>query len=132
MKEQKSDYSTQTWLEPEVDDVLNAVNLGEDHTVDDWPWGSKQRCKMHFFVETHPKRGQRFVKQSTMNGRTYKPKKATYYNRVVLIQIDGKVGHVSWHHGYGQLGVNIEDSHYATQAFFNDEAQKLAKHFGFT
>lgn len=131
MKKIEYDHTHKTYLEPEIDDVLNAANLGEDHTVEDWPWGRKQRCSMHFFVETHPKRGQRFVKQSSMNGRTYKPKKATYYNRVAIVEIDGKVGHVSWHAGYGMFGVNIEDGQYLQRTFHDDEAQRLAKHFGF-
>ncbi len=127
MKEKS--YGSTTLLEPEVADVLAAVDLGEDYTVNDWPWGRKQRCSMHFFVET-TKRGQRFVKQSTMNNKTYKPKKSTYCDRIKLILIDGKIGHISWHNAYKHFGVDIEDGRYASATFFDEEGLTLAKHFG--
>ncbi len=101
-------------------------------TVHDWPWGRKQRCSMHFFVETHPKRGQRYVKQSTMNGRTYKPKCATYSTRVRIVEIDGKVGRVTWHEDYKLFGIDIEDGSYGAKTFLRDEdALELARHFNF-
>lgn len=130
MKE-KTYSSGTTLLHPEFEDVRSATDLGEDHTVKDWPWGRKQRCSMRFFVETHPKRGQRFVKQSAMKGRSYKPKKATYATRVKIVQIDGRIGRVTWHKGYGHFGIDIEDGKYASQTFFDNEARELAKHFGF-
>ena len=49
----------------ELEDVLNAKVLGDNHVVEDWPWGRKQRCSMHFSVE-RSKKGERFVKQSTI------------------------------------------------------------------
>lgn len=121
-------YESSTLLVPELADVLAATDLGEDYTVDDWPWGRKQRCSMRFFVET-TKRGQRFVKQSTMNERTYKPKKSTYCDRVRIILIDGKIGHISWNNNYKHFGVDIEDGKYASVTFFDDEGLTLAKHF---
>ena len=127
MKEKS--YGSSTLLEPELGDVLAATDLGEDYTVNDWPWGRKQRCSMHFFVET-TKRGQRFVKQSTMNTKTYKPKKSTYCDRVKIILIDGKIGHISSHNNYKHFGVNIEDGQYASVTFFDQEGLTLAKHFG--
>lgn len=116
-------------LEPEIEDVLAAKDLGTEHVVDDWPWGRKRRCTMGFYVERDPKRGERFVKQSRMDGRQYKPKKGTYATRVKIIEIDGKIGHVVWHEGYGHFGVNIEDSKYRSMTFFDDEARQLAKKF---
>lgn len=124
-------FELSTLLEPEIADVLAAVDLGEDHTVDDWPWGRKQRCSMRFFIETNPKRGQRFVKQSTMNDRTYKPKKTTYSDRVKIVKIDGKIGYLSWHKNYKHMGINIEDGKYASVTFFDDDALLLARHFNF-
>lgn len=119
------------YFEPELEDVLLATDLGDDHTVDDWPWGRKQRCSMHFFVE-RSKRGERFVKQSTMNGRTYKPKRSTYQTKVKIIELDGKIGHVSWNM-YGMFGVNIEDGKYLSVTFYDDDARKLKEnYFGFT
>ena len=79
--------------------------------------------------ELQTKRGQRFVKQSTMNERTYKPKKSTYYNRVKIISIDDKIGHISWNNNYKHFGVDIEDGKYASITFFDDEGLTLAKHF---
>ena len=119
-----------TFLEPELEDVMAAKDLGTEHTVEDWPWGRKRRCEMHFFVERN-KRGERFVKQSRMDGRQYKPKAGTYATRVKIIEIDGKIGHVKWHRAYRHLGVNIEDGKYCGKTFYDDEAEELAgKFFG--
>ena len=126
MKEKS--YESSTLLVPELQDVMEAKDLGEDYTVDDWPWGRKQRCSMRFFVET-TKRGQRFVKQSTMNERTYKPKKTTYCDRVRIILIDDKIGHVSWNNNYKHFGVDIEDGKYTSVTFYDEEGLTLAKHF---
>ena len=123
-------YESSTLLIPELADVLAATDLGEDYTVDDWPWGRKEHCSMRFFVET-TKRGQRFIKQSTMNNKTYKPKKSTYSDRVKIILIDGKIGHISWHNNYRHMGVNIEDGKYASATFYDADALLLAKHFKF-
>ena len=126
MKEKS--YDSSTLLVPELADVMAAKDLGEDYTIDDWPWGRKQLCSMRFFVET-TKRGQRFVKQSTMNERTYKPKKSTYCDRVKIISIDDKIGHISWRNNYKQFGVDIEDGKYAAVTFYDEEGLTLAKHF---
>jgi hypothetical protein len=116
-------------LEPEMDDVLAAKNLGSDHVVEDWPWGRKQRCIMHFFVESKNKKGQRFVKQSTFKGRTNKPKTATYSTQVTIIEIDGKIGHVEWNAGYQMLSVYIEDGKYLNPTFHDEQAQVLGDYF---
>ena len=116
-------------LVPEMEDVLEAIDLGYDHVVEDWPWGRKQRCSMHFFVETHPKRGQRFVKQSTMNGRTYKPKTSTYAGQVKIIELDGFIGHVEWSNSYYMFTVYMENKKYFSASFRDEEAVMLAKHF---
>lgn len=118
-------------LQPELSDVLEAIDLGKDHVVEDWPWGRKQRCTMHFYVGVDPKRGERFVKQSTMNGRTFKPKKATYATAIKIVMIGDRIGHVTWHKDYGHFGIDIEDSKYASRTFFDTEAEQLAKRFGF-
>lgn len=118
-------------IEISVTDVLAAEDLGTDHTIDDWPWGSRQSCSMHFWVESHPKRGERFMKQSTFRDRTYKAKKATYTGKVRLIQIDGKMGHVEWNPHYHLFGIQIEDSSYSRPTFHRKEAIQLARHFEF-
>lgn len=99
-------FGNKTILEPEYKDVMAATDLGIFHVVDDWPWGRKQRCKMSFSVETN-RRGERFVKQSGMNGRMNKPKVGTYTTRVKIIEIDGKIGHVEWHAGSGSFGIRL-------------------------
>lgn len=125
---EKKTYDDKIALIPEVSDVLEATDLGTNHTVDDWPWGRKRRCSMHFFVESN-KRGERFVKQSTMDGRTYKPKTATYATKVKLIEIDGKMGHVEWNRSFQMFSVYIEDGQYWSGDFHGEEAQKLFKHY---
>lgn len=114
---------------PEMEDVLGATDLGHEHVVDDWPWGRKQRCSMHFFVESHPKRGERFVKQSTMKGRTYKPKTSTYCGQVKIIELDGTIGHVEWSKSYFMFSVYMEAQKYCIANFHDEEATELAKHF---
>ena len=121
------DIHGKEFLLPTLEDVLEATDLGKDHVVDDWPWGRKQRCSMHFFVEVN-KRGERFVKQSTFNGRTYKPKASTYSTKVSIVEIDGKIGHVEWTK-YGIFAIYIEDGKYLTQNFFDEDADALRKHF---
>ncbi len=116
---------------PELVDVLDhdlCVNMGESYTIDDWPWGSRRTCSMHFSVETTT-RGQRFVKQSTMNGRTYKPKKGTYHNRVVLVSLNSKMGHIAYTADYHMATLNIEDGSYASTTFHDDEADQIAALF---
>lgn len=125
---EKESYG-KTYLVPELEDVLGATDLGVDHTVDDWPWGRKQRCSMHFFVETHPKRGQRFVKQSTFKGRVNKPKTSTYASRVKIIELDGKIGHIEFNEQYSMCAVLIEDGKYLGITFHDDESDTLAEHF---
>ena len=127
MEEVKA-YAGHTFLVPELDDVLEAKDLGRDHTVDDWPWGRKQRCSMHFFVESN-KRGERLVKQSTMNGRRNMPKKKTYATKVKVVEIDGKIGHVEWSADYGMFGVTIQDGKYASQTFYDTEGKMLRDMF---
>lgn len=117
-----------TFLVPELEDVLGATDLGTDYVVEDWPWGRKQRCSMHFFVESN-KRGERFVKQSTFEGRTNKPKTATYADRVTLIEMDGKVGRVEWSASYQLAKVRMEDGKYPEATFFEDAGQVIADRF---
>ena len=126
---EKKTYYGDKMLEPEFEDVMKAKDLGLSHVVEDWPWGRKKRCTMLFYVERDPKRGERFVKQSRMDGRQYKPKKSTYSGRVKIVEIDGKIGHVEWHGGYRHFGINIEDGRYCGKTFFDDEAKQLAARF---
>jgi hypothetical protein len=116
-----------THFEPELKDVLECTDLGNDYTVDDWPWGRKRRCSMHFFIESN-KRGQRFVKQSTLEGRTYKPKASTYDFRSTIVEIDGKVGHLSVG-SYGGACIRIEDGKYLSKTFYDEDFLVIAQKF---
>ena len=109
-------------------DVLQATDLGQDLTVDDWPFGRIRQCSMHFFVESG-KRGQRLVRQSTMNGRTYKPKKDTYATGVKLVELGGKTGYIKWSDDWQHLTVCKHDGNHI-QTFFDTDARIIARHFG--
>jgi hypothetical protein len=54
-------------------------------TFSDWPLGGNKRGECKFWIETHPKRGHRFVRQTTG-----KPKTATYGGRGAIV--DGSDG----------------------------------------
>ena len=121
------DYHGKEYYRPEVEDLLKAKIFGKDHVVEDWPWGRKQRCSMHFSIEKN-KRGERFVKQSTFKGRTYKPKRSTYALEMVIVEVNGKIGYVS-STMYGSVGIDIEDGKYLSATFFDEDADTLRKHF---
>lgn len=116
------------YLELELDDVLGAIDLGDCHEVEDWPWGRKQSCQMKFSVES-TNRGERLVKQSTFKGKVYKAKKTTYASRVKIIEIDGKVGHVELTKTMSHVGVRMQDGKYKEATFWDDEAKQIASHF---
>jgi len=127
----KDDYRGNVIHIPELVDVLDqdiCINLGESHTIDDWPWGSRKRCTMKFSVET-TKRGQRYVRQSTMAGRTYKPKKSTYADRVVLVSLFSKMGHIEYTKSYHMATLYIEDGSYSSTTFHDEEADQIADLF---
>jgi hypothetical protein len=52
--------------------------------VDDYPYGFRLRCKIRFWIEHHPKRGFRFVSQTTnpkREGTVWNKPKASTYSR---------------------------------------------------
>jgi len=111
------------------EEVMSAINLGSDYTSYNWPWGRKERCRMHFWIES-TERGERFIKQSSKGGKVFKPKKSTYTTQATLIQISGnKIGHVEWNVNYKIFGVTIEDNSYKSVTFFDDEARVLYRRF---
>lgn len=67
------------------------------YVVNDYPWGFKLKCKMHFWLESHPKKGYRFVSQSIdpRNGRLCAPKKSTYAKFGANLYLDEN-GHCQW------------------------------------
>lgn len=68
------------------------------YVVDDYPYGFRLRCKIRYWIETHPKRGDRFCSQTTnpkVAGEVWnKPKKSTYVE-VGVMYLDDE-GHVKW------------------------------------
>ena len=69
--------------------VHNSIDTA--YLVEDYPWGFKMRTQRRYWIETHPKRGDRFVFQTKdpRSGRWCKPKKSTYY-AVMALYLDEK------------------------------------------
>lgn len=67
--------------------------------VDDYPYGFRLRCKIRYWLEHHPKRGTRFVSQTTNPKRPgtvwNKPKASTYADVAGAMYFD-EAGHVAW------------------------------------
>ncbi len=63
------------------------------YLVSDYPYGGL-RCKMYFWLESHPKKGTRFVSRSEnpKNGRMNKPHAGTYHKVTGNLYLDEK-GH---------------------------------------
>lgn len=68
------------------------------YVVDDYPYGYTLRCTIRYWLEYHPKRGFRFMSQTTnpKRGDTWnKPKASTYARFGGCMFLDDK-GHVQW------------------------------------
>lgn len=78
------------------------------YLVNDYPYGFRLRCKIRYWLEHHPKRGTRFVSQTTNPKRRIfnaasglytetwnKPKASTYADVAGAMYLDGS-GHVQW------------------------------------
>lgn len=69
------------------------------YVVDDYPYGFKLRCKIRFWLEFAPKRGVRFVSQTTNPKRPgvvwNKPKPSTYCRFGGAMFLNDE-GHVEW------------------------------------
>lgn len=67
--------------------------------VDDYPYGFRLRCKIRYWLEYHPKRGYRFVSQTTNpkrgNATWNKPKASTYAKMGGAMFLDENK-HVHW------------------------------------
>jgi len=70
--------------------MIRFTNPRLEATFDDWPMGGTKRGSCTFTVEHNAKRGWRFVRQTTFNGRTAKPKTATYGGKAAIV--DGEDG----------------------------------------
>lgn len=69
------------------------------YVVDDYPYGFRLRCKIRYWLEFHPKRGFRFVSQTSNPKRPglvwNKPKASTYCRFGGAMYLNGD-GHVRW------------------------------------
>lgn len=69
------------------------------YVVDGYPYGFRLRCKIRYWLEHHPKRGFRFVSQTTnpkREGEVWnKPKASTYVRFGAAMYLDEE-GHVAW------------------------------------
>jgi hypothetical protein len=68
------------------------------YLVDDYPYGFRLRCKIRYWLDYHPKRGFRFVSQTTnpKRGNVWnKPKASTYCRFGGCMFLDDN-GHVHW------------------------------------
>jgi hypothetical protein len=67
--------------------------------VDDYPYGFRLRCKIRYWLEFHPKRGFRFLSQTTNPKRPgevwNKPKASTYCKFGAAMYLDDQE-HVTW------------------------------------
>jgi hypothetical protein len=68
------------------------------YLVDDYPYGFTLRCKIRYWLEHHPKRGFRFVSQTTnpKRGHIWNKPKASTYCRFGGCMYLNEEGHVTW------------------------------------
>lgn len=69
------------------------------YVVNDYPYGFTLRCKIRYWIETHPKHGDRFCSQTTnpkkIGDPWNKPKKSTY-DPIMLMLKDEETGHIKY------------------------------------
>lgn len=76
--------------------LFGHTSLETAYKVDDYPYGYTLRTSIFYWIETAPKKGDRFC-SATLNpktGRMNKPKKSTYYN-LAAMYLNGD-GHVKF------------------------------------
>jgi hypothetical protein len=76
--------------------LRNHTSLETAYKVDDYPYGFKLRTSIFYWIETTPKRGDRFCTCTInpKNGKYNAPKKSTYYNLGFMYLNSEK--HVKW------------------------------------
>lgn len=78
--------------------LFNHTSPETAYLVDDYPYGYKLRCKIRYWLEHHPKRGFRFISQTSnpKKGHVWnKPKASTYCRFGGAMCLDDN-GHVAW------------------------------------
>jgi hypothetical protein len=60
------------------------------YAVEDYPYGFKLRCRMRWWIETNPKKGQRVWSQTTnpKKGDVWNKAKASIYSDLVVLFLD--------------------------------------------
>jgi hypothetical protein len=87
------------------------------YVVDDYPYGFRLRCKIRYWLEFHPKRGFRFVSQTTnpKRGNVWNKPKASTYCRFGGAMFLNDEGHVNWaglsEYSNGQEAKNFADKY---------------------
>lgn len=77
--------------------LYNHVSEETAYVVNDYPYSFTLRCTMKFWIESHPKKGFRLVRQSQnpKNDRWNKPHKSTYSLLAGNLYLDEE-NHVHW------------------------------------
>ena len=74
------------------------VSPETSYLVNDYPYGFRLRCKARYWIETHPKRGQRVMFQTTnpkVQGReVWNNVKASPYSTLRVLVLDESTGRV--------------------------------------
>lgn len=68
------------------------------YLVDDYPYGFRLRCRIRYWLEFHPKRGFRFMSQTSnpKRGDVWNKPKASTYARFGGAMFLDDAGHVQW------------------------------------
>lgn len=69
------------------------------YVVDDYPYGYRLRCKIRYWLEHDPRRGVRFVSQTTnpkASGEAWNKPKPSTYSRFGGCMILIEAGHIEW------------------------------------
>lgn len=88
------------------------------YVVNDYPYGFRLRCKARYWIETHPKRGQRVMFQTTnpkIEGReVWNRAKASTYNTLHVLVLNESNHHVEVE-GLGYNATEAQIQAFATQ-----------------
>lgn len=78
--------------------LFNHTSPETAYVVDDYPYGFTLRCKIRYWLEYHPKRGFRFMSQTSnpKRGHIWNKPKASTYARFGAAMLINDIGHVQW------------------------------------
>jgi hypothetical protein len=100
---------------------IKYTNPRREATIEDWPWGSKERTSARFFVESN-KRGERIgrVLVDPRTRRECKPKFGVYHKQAVICDgSDGRTYALGYFDGRGVL-VMCGDMKYQKEYIWKD------------